>query len=522
MTRSRTPLVDVHAHFVTDDYMAAAIAAGYRKPDGMSWPAWDAGQNLKLMDQWGVGTAVLSVSSPGTHFGDNASARALSRQVNEFGADLTRRYPGRFGHFASLPLPDVTGCLDELRYALDELGSDGVTVLTNAHGTYLGDDSLEPVWAEVSRRQAVVFVHPTSPPCSEALCLGRPAPMMEFIFDTSRTVGDLLFRGVFTRHPGIEWIFTHGGGALPLLADRLELFRTVFSGGSGSGSSDAASVQPQLRRLWFDMAGTPFPHQVPALVDAFGRDRVLYGSDSCWTPAAGVTAQVASIDAASADEPGDTSGGPDWRALTSRNAARLLHRSPDAWQALSPTSSSGMPRPELLAAPAISLAAGPSSLFEGVTRTNYDVVMSKRAATPVRFDGPVAERLASFAAANPGMSLSSAANRLVDEALRMSEHPGIMFRPGPTGRRAALAGGPDVWEVIRAVKSARDTEPELADDGLLGLVADNTGTPLRLVRAAVRYWASYPEEVDAEISAADAAEEAAEQAWHREHQLLGR
>jgi hypothetical protein len=157
-----------------------------------------------------------------------------------------------------------------------------------------------------------------------------------------------------------------------------------------------------------------------------------------------------------------------------------------------------------------------------MNQTNYDVVMSKRAATPVRFDAPVAERLAAFAAANPGMSLSSAANRLVDEALRMSEHPGIMFRPGPTGRRASLAGGPDVWEIVRAVKSARTAEPELADDGLLGLVADNSGTPLRLVRAAVRYWASYPDEIDSEITAADAAEYAAEQAWHREHQLLGR
>jgi hypothetical protein len=148
--------------------------------------------------------------------------------------------------------------------------------------------------------------------------------------------------------------------------------------------------------------------------------------------------------------------------------------------------------------------------------------MSKRAATPVRFDVTVAERLASFVAANPGMSLSSAANRLVDEALRMSEHPGIVFRPGPTGRRAALAAGPDVWEVVRAVKSARTAEPELADDGLLLLVAENIGIPLRLVRTAVRYWASYSDEIDAEIAAADAAEDAAEQAWRREHQLLAR
>jgi hypothetical protein len=118
------------------------------------------------------------------------------------------------------------------------------------------------------------------------------------------------------------------------------------------------------------------------------------------------------------------------------------------------------------------------------------------------------------------MSLSSAANRLVDEALRMAEHPGITFRSGPTGRRAALAGGPDVWEVIRAVKSAHAAEPRLDRDDLVSLVSDNTGIALRLVTTAVRYWATYPDEVDAEITAADAAEEAAEQAWLRERQLL--
>jgi hypothetical protein len=146
--------------------------------------------------------------------------------------------------------------------------------------------------------------------------------------------------------------------------------------------------------------------------------------------------------------------------------------------------------------------------------------MSKRAATPVRFDASVAERLSSFVATNPGMSLSSAANRLVDEALRMSEHPGIVFRPGPTGRRAGLAGGPDVWEVVRAVKSARAAEPGLPEDDLLNLVAENTGMPARLIRVAVRYWASCPDEIDAEITAAEAAEDAAEDAWRRERHLL--
>jgi hypothetical protein len=146
--------------------------------------------------------------------------------------------------------------------------------------------------------------------------------------------------------------------------------------------------------------------------------------------------------------------------------------------------------------------------------------MSKRSATPVRFDDGVAGRLASFVAANPGMSLSSAANRLVDEALRMNEHPGIMFRAGPTGRRAGLAGGPDVWEVVRAVKSAHLTEPQLGGDELISLVGENTGMPVRLIGVAVRYWASYPDEIDSEISSAEAAEEAADLAWQRERDLL--
>jgi hypothetical protein len=152
--------------------------------------------------------------------------------------------------------------------------------------------------------------------------------------------------------------------------------------------------------------------------------------------------------------------------------------------------------------------------------SDYNVVMSKRAATPVRFETAVAERLSSFVAANPGMTMSSAANRLVDEALRTGEHPGIGFRPGPTGRRAGLACGPDVWEAVRAVKSARASRQELPEDELLSLVAENTGMPVRSLRIAIRYWASYPDEIDAEIAAAEAAEEAAEEAWRRERELL--
>jgi 6-methylsalicylate decarboxylase len=318
MTGAPTPLVDVHAHFLTDAYVSAARAAGHEHPDGMpGWPSWSAGQHLQLMDQWGVARSILSISSPGIHFGDDQAARELTRHVNDAGAAVARAHPDRFGHFASLPLPDVEGSLAELACALDDLGSDGVAVETSAGGIYLGDARYAPLYEELNRRHTVVFAHPTSPPCAQEVSLGRPRPMLEFIFDSTRAVSNLVFSGTLSRYPDIEWVFTHGGGTLPLLADRMELFRSALAG----AARDEPSVPEQVARLWFDMAGTPFPRQVPTLVDAFGSERLLYGSDYCWTPAAGVGQQAASLD--SAGQPrGDT-----WRALTTRNAGRLLSRS---------------------------------------------------------------------------------------------------------------------------------------------------------------------------------------------------
>ncbi|MEU3735112.1 amidohydrolase family protein [Streptomyces sp. NPDC033538] len=315
-----TGLVDIHAHFVTGSYITAARAAGIEHPDGMpGWPEWSVGQHLDLMVRGGMTKSYLSVSSPGVHFGDDAAARALAREVNEFGAQVRAEHPQQFGHFASLPLPDVEGSLAEAAYALDVLGSDGVTVESNHHGLYLGNARFEPLWEDLDRRGAVVFVHPTSPPHAEDISLGRPRPMLEFLFDTARTASDLLFCGVLVRHPRIRWVLTHGGGALPLLADRMELFRSLVS----DGPSDAPSTVEQLGRLWYDMAGTPFPRQIPALDAAVGTERLLYGSDHCWTPAEAVLAQIKSVD--SAVQP--TTAGT-WRDVTTRNAHRLF--APDA------------------------------------------------------------------------------------------------------------------------------------------------------------------------------------------------
>ncbi|MEU8710005.1 amidohydrolase family protein [Streptomyces sp. NPDC048565] len=311
-----TGLIDVHAHFVTDSYVAAARSAGIEQPDGMpGWPAWSVERHLDLMERSGIEKSYVSISSPGVHFGNDGAARVLARDVNESGAQVRSDCPRRFGHFASLPLPDVEGSLAETAHALDVLGADGVTVETNHHGLYLGDPKFEPLWDDLDRRGALVFVHPTSPPHADELSLGRPRPMLEFLFDTARTASDLLLRGVLTRHPRIRWVLTHGGGALPLLADRMDMFSAVV----GGGAKDAPSAVEQLGRLWYDMAGTPFPRQIPALGAAFGTDRLLYGSDYCWTPAAAARAQVTSVDSAAQPSATDT-----WRDLTTRNARRLF------------------------------------------------------------------------------------------------------------------------------------------------------------------------------------------------------
>jgi hypothetical protein len=140
----------------------------------------------------------------------------------------------------------------------------------------------------------------------------------------------------------------------------------------------------------------------------------------------------------------------------------------------------------------------------------------------VRFEGQVLDRLNAFVAAHPGMSLSSASNRLVDEALRMQEHPLIVFRDGPAGRRARLVGGPDVWELFSAVESARGSEPGLGAEEIVALVADTAGLSTQQVRAALAYWADYPGEIDEFVRSARAEANQARLRWEREQDLLGR
>jgi predicted TIM-barrel fold metal-dependent hydrolase len=274
--------IDLHAHYIPDVYRDALVAAGQAKPDGIpGLPEWNETLAMAAMDKLDVCLAVLSISSPGVHFGDAAAAIELARAVNEAGARITATRPNRFGFFGTLPLPDIGAAVAETRYALDNLGADGISLLTNHRGMYLGDEQLEPIFAEIAARQSVVFIHPTSP--SQSIGVPRfGAPMLEFMFETTRSVTDLVLAGVLRRHPRLRIIVPHAGAALPVMAARIDLFAPILA--NPNRVADVPNMREALRGLHFDLAGAPVEEQLAALVAVADSSRLHYGSDYPFTP----------------------------------------------------------------------------------------------------------------------------------------------------------------------------------------------------------------------------------------------
>jgi len=286
-------LVDVHSHYLPPAYYQALAEAKLVTLDGgFPVPQWSEALALAHMDKHNIETSIVSVSSPSVGFLKTLPERQkLARQINEFAGDLVKRQPRRFGALATLPLPDMPSALAELTYALDYLHLDGVVLETNVHGIYLGDPQLDPLFAELNRRKAKVLLHPTSPACFEAVGLGRPAPILEFPMDTTRTVTDLIFAGTLTRYPDIRMIIPHAGGALTALAHRVASFSSLpFLKQKPDGG--AAEVRKVLASLYYDLAGSATEGALQSLRQITSSSHILFGSDFPFTPAAGITGNV--------------------------------------------------------------------------------------------------------------------------------------------------------------------------------------------------------------------------------------
>ena len=208
----------MHHHIVPKEYVRALSKLGVTKGLGVQLPRWDVNKALDVMAQHGISTAILSISAPGVYFKDNdrrsAIARDLSRQTNEICAGLIADHPRRFGAFAALPVPAVDTPLDELAYSLDELKLNGVILLTNYDGYYLGDPRFDELFAELNRRKTLVFIHPQSRLGQEQSHLGLPEAMLDVCFDTTRTAFSLIVNGVTKNYPDIRLILAHAGGAV--------------------------------------------------------------------------------------------------------------------------------------------------------------------------------------------------------------------------------------------------------------------------------------------------------------------
>jgi predicted TIM-barrel fold metal-dependent hydrolase len=310
--------IDVHAHFVPDFYRQAAIAAGEAKPSGMpGWPSWDVSAALASMDRLEISAALLSISAPGVHFGDDAAARDLARAVNEAGAQAAAAHPSRFGLFASLPLPDVDASLHEIEHAFDTLKVDGIALLTNYRGLHIGNPRFDAVFAELDRREAVVFIHPTSACTACTGDLPYAAPMLEFMFETTRAVTHLLLSGTLARRPKIRFIVPHAGAALPTLSDRIAGTIPVLGLANAPSPDQIAAL---LRGLHYDLAGFVVPKMLPSLLAVAPAQQLLYGSDWPFTPEAGVRRLAQQFDAT------DLLHGSDRALIARENALRLFPR----------------------------------------------------------------------------------------------------------------------------------------------------------------------------------------------------
>jgi aminocarboxymuconate-semialdehyde decarboxylase len=243
---------------------------------GIAPPPWSRASALSFLDDAGIDVAITSISTPGVHTGDSARARALARQCNELAAELTRGRPDRFGGFACLPLPDVDGALAELAYALDELRLDGVVLFSNARGVYPGDPRFTPLFDELQRRRAVVFVHPNPAPDPSAHALGLPDSLIDYPADTTRAIATLLYSNTLARTPDVKYVFAHAGGTVPYLAGR---FAIVDQMSVIPGAQDRATAAQTFRRLYWDTALSWGDPVLRTLRDVAGIDRVLFGSD---------------------------------------------------------------------------------------------------------------------------------------------------------------------------------------------------------------------------------------------------
>ncbi|MEV5842400.1 amidohydrolase family protein [Streptomyces sp. NPDC051985] len=274
--------IDTHAHYYPDVYYSYLDRYGRLADTLASVGPWSLDAHLAFMDQYRIQASVLSFGDIQLTLGPVEDRRTTAIAVNDCAHDLVRTHGDRFGAFAVTPMPDVAATVTEVERALGELGLDGVCLLTNYQGTYLGDPSLAPLYEVLDKHHAYAYVHPTGPAVNPApdLHFGPGIPslsfMYEYAFDATRSMTSLIYNGVLRDHPNIRWHFTHCGGTLPFLSYRLGSLHAFFP--------PFDSVLPEgpyeyIANLYFDDAQAFTVDQLEPLGSLVAADHIMFGTD---------------------------------------------------------------------------------------------------------------------------------------------------------------------------------------------------------------------------------------------------
>lgn len=264
--------IDVHHHFVPPKYKEEV---NKKRPMQPVMQNWTVQGSIDDMDKAGTQVALVSITTPGLHFGSVDEARRLARISNEYAMEMMRNYPGRFGLFASLPWPDVDGSLAEIEYVLDTLKADGVGMFTSYGNKWLGHPDFAPLFAELNRRKAVVYTHPVCAPCVRDLLPDLSEAVIEYGTDTTRAIANLVFTGMTARYPDIRWIFSHAGGTMPFLIERLvnQAKIPAYAARLPNG------LMHELSRFYYDTAQASNPSALGCLRSIVPISQIMFGTD---------------------------------------------------------------------------------------------------------------------------------------------------------------------------------------------------------------------------------------------------
>jgi predicted TIM-barrel fold metal-dependent hydrolase len=312
-------VIDTHHHFYAPAYQKAWVDWEDKRklPHFPSQDAWTREKAVEEMDKNGITTGILSLpSTPGLWFDAGPeAAEKMARSCNDYAAEMMRDYPGRFGLFATLSMLDIDATLKEIEYVFDTLKADGVGLQSNYGDKWLGNAVYKPVWEELNRRKAVVYVHPLVAACCGRLSVGTFPAVIEVPHDTTRTVVSLLLSGSFAHYRDIKWLFSHGGGTVPMLAGRVEAFYDRRARGTNGDGFAPDGIEAELRRLYYDTANATHPAAMAALMKLVPMTQITYGTDYPYFPLDQIKALRSLI-----------ANPADIDAIQSGNAIRLIPR----------------------------------------------------------------------------------------------------------------------------------------------------------------------------------------------------